>query len=802
MESLLQDIRYAVRSLIKRPGFLAVAVTTLAFGIGANTAIFTVVNSVLLRPLSFQEPEQIVVFEGINPTKGITQSNMSIPDFVDWQNQSQSFQQLAGFVTGGALLVSNEEPERVRGAFVTDDFFGLLRTAPLKGRVVHPDDCKPGSERVAVLSYALWQRRFGANDSVVGSNVLLSDKSTTIVGVMPPGFDYPGQTDLWIPFPVVPANEPRDDRYMSVITRMKPGVTLQQAQSEMNTINERLAQSYVSTNTGWGVKLTTLQDRLVGDVRVSLLVLLGAVVLVLLIACANVANLQLARATYRQREIAVRTALGASRLRIIRQLLTESVLVSVVSGVLGLALSIGLTKLLVAISPPDSPRFEEIGLDGRVFVFAFAIAVLTGLIFGVAPAAQTSKTDLNETLKESGRGSSHGRRNRIGSALMVSEIALSFMLLVGAGLLIKSFIRLREVHPGFNSSNTLTMRLSLPPVKYAEDGPRAQAFREIVERIQAVPGVESAGAILTLPLGGDTFNLWRGYIREGRPQTPEETGDAQYLPITPAYFKTLEIPLKSGRIFTDRDTNDAPKVVIVNETLANTLWPGENPVGRRIMVWPNEKFLREIVGVVGTTLGALDAESGNQMYVPFAQDSTWGVLTLAMRTRTEPASLAPVVRNEIRAIDKTIAVYNLKTLDDVVATSAAPRRTPMLLLSSFAAVAMLLAMLGIYGVTAYYVTQRTHEIGVRIALGAQMKDVLRLILSRGVVLSLAGIAIGFAGAFGLTRYLTTLLFGVQPIDLVTFAIVAAVLIVVALLACAIPARRAAKVDPLVALRYE
>ena len=803
MHTLLQDIRYAVRGLIKRPGFVVVAVATLAFGIGANTAIFSVVDAVLLSPLSFPEPERIVFADGTNLSLGIPDGGAtSVPDFSDWRNQSSSFEQLAAFVAGGTILVTNDEPERVRGTSVSEDFFPLFRTKPFKGRLIQADEFKEGNDSVAIVSYALWQRRFGASDNVIGSKIQVSNSSITIVGVMPPGFDYPTQTEIWFPLPIDPAREKRFNRFLNVVGRLKPGIDIKQARSEMTVINERLAQNYGETNRGWNVKLTTLQDRIVGDLRPALLILLGAVALVLLIACANVANLQLARATYRQREVAVRTALGASRLRIVRQLLTESVLLSIVSGGVGLVLSIWLIKLLISISPPNSPRFEEIRMDFRVFGFAFAVAFVTGVVFGLVPAIQTSKIDLNETLKEGGRSGSQARRNRIGSALMISEIALSFMLLVGAGLLIKSFIRLREVSPGFNPANVLTMRLSLPAGKYPQGEPRVQVYRQILERISSLPGVASAGAVLSLPLRADTFSLGRGYLREGDPETSTAAGNANFLTVTPTYFDTMQIPLKAGRRFTDSDTNDKAKVVIVNETMARKLWPGESPIGRKIWVWYDEKFHREIVGVVGDTRVSLDTEAESQMYVPFAQDAGWGTLSLAVRTRGEPTELAGAVRNEIRAVDKGVTIYNVKTLNDVVALSAAPRRTPMLLLSSFAGVAMLLAMLGIYGVTAYYVTQRTHEIGVRIALGAQMRDVLKLVLTRGVIFALAGIVIGVAGAFGLTRYLMTLLFGVRPIDLMTFVLVAAILMVVALLACVIPARRAAKIDPLVALRYE
>ena len=552
MQGLLQDIRYAVRSLIKRPGFVVVAVATLAFGIGANTAIFSVVDAVLLRPLSFPEPERIVVLDGTNLNLGIPEGGAtSVPDFSDWRNQSSSFEQIAAFVAGGTVLVTNDEPERVRGTSVTEDFFPLFRTAPFKGRLIQADEFKEGNDFVAIVSYALWQRRFGASENVIGSKVQVSNFSITIVGVMPPGFDYPTQTEIWFPLPLDPANEKRFNRFLKVVGRLKPGVTIQQAQSELTVINERLAQTYVETNMGWNVKLTNLQNRLVGNLRTSLLILLGAVTLVLLIACANVANLQLARATYRKREIAVRTALGASRFRIVRQLLTESVLLSILSGAVGLAFSIWLTKLLIAVSPPNSPRFDEIGLDARVFGFAFAVAFVTGVVFGLVPAIQTSKIDLNETLKESGRSGSHTRRNRIGSALMVSEIALSFMLLVGAGLLIKSFVRLREVNPGFNPSNMLAMRVSLPAGKYQQGEPRVQIYQQLVERISSLPGVASAGAITQLPLRGDTFNLGRGYLREGDPATPEAAGNANFLAVTPTYLDTMQIPLKAGRGFTD-----------------------------------------------------------------------------------------------------------------------------------------------------------------------------------------------------------------------------------------------------------
>jgi len=799
METLIKDLRFAVRSFIKRPGFLVIAVATLSLGIGATTAMFTVVNSVLLRPLQFPEPEQIVLLEGVNPRQGIKQSSMSLPDIDDWKKQSQSFEQIAGFTSTALSLTLDDETERVRATAVMPDFFPLFRTNPIHGRLFQPDDFRPASEP-AVISYALWQRKFGGSLDALNRKVNLGG-DTIIVGIMPPGFTYPNDTEVWWPSGTNPAQERRDNRYMSVVTRLKPNVSIAQAQAELDTINQRLAQNYTETNSGWGVRLTELRERLVGELRTSLLILLGAVAFVLLIACANVANLLLARAASRQKEIALRTALGASRMRVIRQLLTESVSLSLVSGLLGLALSLWLIKLLIAMIPPDSPRLNEISINWQVFGFTLGVTVLAGLMFGLVPALQTSRPNLNATLKDSGqRGSETGGRNRVGALLIVSEIALSFVLLAGAGLLIKSFLHLRETDPGFNPDNVLTMRVGVPGKKYAQGEPRAQIYKQLIDAVKATPGVQSAAAVLSLPLGGDTFNVGRGLVLEGHPMTAEEQSNAQYLPVTPDYFQTVQIPLKAGRVFTDQDNLQNTKVVIVNETMARRLWPGESPIGRHFTIWRDEKFPREVVGVVGDTKETLDKEAGTQMYVPYPQDPTWGGLSLVVRTSREPTALAGSVREAIRSIEKGVLIYNLKTLNDVVSTSAAPRRIPMLLLSAFAGVAMLLAMLGIYGVTSYYVTQRTHEIGVRMALGAQVEDVIKLVLSRAMVLAVIGIGIGVAGAIAVTRYLTSLLFGVKPIDVATFIGVAVVLALVVLVACLVPARRAARIDPLEALR--
>jgi predicted permease len=803
MENLLKDIRYGVRSFLKRPGFLVIAVSTLALGIGATTAMFTVVNSVLLRPLQFPEPERIVLLESINPAMGVDRSNTSLPDTVDWQQQSQLFEQIATFVSGGAFLSLGDETERVRAASVSAEFFSLFRTNPIQGRWIVAGDTQQSSASVAVISHELWQRRFGGAANVVNSEIKIRGKSTTIVGVMPAGFNYPNDCELWVAFTPDLATEPRDNRYVNVVGRLKPNVLLVQAQTELDTINQRLSQTYPVTNTGWGVKVTELRERMVGELRTSLLLLLGAVAVVLLIACANVANLLLARAAYRQKEIALRTALGASRIRIVRQLLTESVLLSLVSGLIGLGLSVWLLKLLIAISPANSPRIEEIGIDWRVFTFALGVTILAGLLFGLVPALHTSRPDLNDTLKESGRqGGPGSSRNRVGSFLIVSEIALSFMLLASAGLLIKSFINLRRTDPGFTAGNVLAVRLAVTSPTYNSNEKRAQLYRQLVDQVKATPGVQSVGAILSLPLGGDTFNLGRSVVREGDVEIPENSVNSQHLVITGDYFQTLRIPVKIGRDFNDQDNLDSVKVAIVNEKLAQRLWPGENPIGKRFHVWRDEKFSREVVGVVGNTKQSLDEEATNQTYIPYAQDPTWSTLTFVVRTAGEPAAFADSVREALRSVDKTLPTYNLKTMDEVVATNAAPRRLPMLLLTAFAGVAMLLAMLGIYGVTSYYVMQRTHEIGVRMALGAQVNQILRLVLKQGLVLVIVGVGIGVVGSWFATRLMASLLFGVSVTDSVTFVGVAVLLMIVALLACYIPARRATKVDPMVALRYE
>jgi putative ABC transport system permease protein len=803
MRTLVQDLRYGFRMLWKSPGFTIVAVITLALGIGANTAIFSVVNSVLLRPLPYPDADRLVYLQAVNPAKGITDSNISPPDFADWKNQNQTFEDMTAFLTGGAILSGDTEPERVPAAYVTASFLPVLGVKPAIGRNFLLEEDREGNDRVAIISHALWQRRFGADPGVVGRQINVGGESATVIGVMPADFEFMQPVDMWRPLAVEMTKERRDNRYLQVLARLKPGVSIEQAQTQINTITERLSQSYVETNSNWGARLTGLHDLMVAGVRPALLLLLGAVGFVLLITCANVANLLLARAAARQKEIAVRAALGASRLRVVRQLLTESLLLSTVGGGVGLLLGIWLTDFLVSISPANTPRLETVHLDGRVLLFTLAVTFLIGLLFGLAPAWQASRVNLNEALKEGGRGFSEGwRRNRVRKVLVVSEVALSLMLLIGAGLLVKSFLLLRGTDAGFDAENVLTMRVSLPSLKY-KGKQKAEFFERLAERVAQLPGVESVGATLSLPLNGSNISVGRSFIPDGRPLTPEESINARYSVTTPGYFGAMKIPLVAGRQFTERDREDAPQVVIVNETLARRYFPNENAIGKRIKIWRDEQFPREIVGVVGDTKATvLEDEATPQMYVPHAQDPSWGGMSLVVRSSSKPVALTSAVRAAVLSLDPDQPVFSIKTMEDVVAASVATRRISMLLLSGFAGLALLLAALGVYGLISYSIAQRTHEIGLRMALGAQSRDVLGLVLRQGMSLVLVGVCLGLVAAFALTRVMKSLLYEVSATDPLTFAGVALLLIVVALVACLIPARRAMRVDPMVALRYE
>ncbi|HWS87835.1 MAG TPA: ABC transporter permease [Pyrinomonadaceae bacterium] len=803
MRTLWQDVRFGLRLLWKRPGFTAVALAVLALGVGANTAIFSVVNAVLLRPLPYPGAERVVSFDGVNPSKGIEESNMSAPDFADWREQARSFEALAIYVQGGTNLTGADEPERVTAAWVGPDFFRVIGVGAARGRALLPEDERPGGAAV-VISHGLWQRRFGSDPGAVGRTVQLGGRNWEIVGVMPAGFDFPQRAQVWGPLQLDLSDEPRDNRSYNVVGRLREGVTLEAAQAEMDALSARLAAAYAVTNAGWGVDLDPLKDELVGELKTTLFMLLAGVGLLLLIACANVANLLLARATGRRREIALRLALGASRARVARQMLTEGVLLSSAGGALGAALSVWLTDLLVALAPADTPRLAEASADWRVLLFAVAASVLTGVAFGLAPAWQASRYDLNEPLKEGGRGLS-GSRSRLRSGLVVAEVALSLLLLAGAGLLVKSFTRLQAVDPGFDPEGVITMRVSLPGARYREPARKAEFYAALTERLKAVPGVEAAGATISLPLGGSNYSVGRGFIREGRPETPEEAQNASYAVVTPDYFRALRVPVRAGRAFDERDNMESTKVVVINEAFARKAFPGEDPLGKRIHIWRDEKFLREVVGVVGDVKpDSLDAkEAALQMYVPHRQDAGWGGLSLVVRARgAEPESLVGRVREEVRALDSQLPVYDVKTLRQVVANSTAYRRVAMFLMAGFACSALLLAGVGLYGVVSYSVAQRTREIGVRLALGAQGRDILGLVVRQGMLLTLLGLGAGLACALALTRLIAGLLYGVSAADPLVYVAVSLLLAAVALLACIIPARRAAKVDPMVALRYE
>src|ERR1700757_905479 len=783
LEGLFRDVRYGVRMLLKHKGFSAVAIIALGLGIGANTAIFSLVNGVLLRPLPFPDAQRIVYFEGKNPAAGITDSNISYLDFTDWSQQTDLFASTAAYWTGNADLSGDgAEPEAVPRAGVTTGFFSVLGVQPVLGRPFVPDDDKPatfneGRGTVAIISHGLWKRRFGSDPAIVGKQVVMKSRPLTVIGVMPPGFEYPEQTQIWVNSAVNLSEEPRDNRAWEAIARLNSNVDLKQAQTRVSAINTQLDKQFHQTNKGWDVSLWTLHERLVREMKPSLLALLGAVGLVLLIACANVANLLLARSAARQKEIAIRAAMGASRTRVLRQMLTESILLSVIGGAAGLVLSIWLTGLLMSMLPEGAPRLEQIGIDYRVLTFALGVSALTGVLFGIVPALQASKLDVTSALKEGGRSGEGHRRTSARNLLLIGEVALSLMLLVGAGLLIKSFLRLQEVRPGFNAHNVLIANLSLQGPKYKDDQPCVEFFRQLIERLEVVPGVQAAGASVNLPLNASGYAIGRGFIPEGRPLTVDEAKDAMFSTITGDYFRALQIPLLSGRTFEPRDNADGPMVVIINEITAKRHFGSPTAaIGKRLSIWAafrghrrDEKFMREIVGVVGDTkTGSLAGEGGAQIYVPHAQDSQWNFMGLVIRTSGDPAAFATTLRREVQSLDKDQPIYNVRTMDDVVMNSLGTRRVSMQLFAVFGVAALLLAAIGIYGVMAYTVTQRTQEIGIRMALGAQRSDVLGIVVRQGMTLAAIGVVVGLAGAFSLTRVMASLLFHVRPDDPTTY----------------------------------
>ena len=806
MRTFFQDLRYGVRMLLRSPGVTFVAILAIALGVGANTTIFSVVNTVLLRPLPFAESEKLVKVLTTDAKRGRNDLPTSFPNFTDWREQNGTFEHMTAYSEASATLAGSDMPEQIYGVAATSDMFPLLGVKTFLGRPFLPEEEKPGSAPVAVISYGLWQRRFGSDRKLVGQQVMLDGKSTTIVGVMPPGFKFPldaEKTEIWSPLdPTSEMNKSRGSRYLDVVARLKAGATMQQAQSDMDAIARRLEEQYQGNNMGRGIRLVSLYEDTVGNVRPALLVLLAAVGCVLLIACANVANLLLARSAARHKEIAVRTALGASRWRIIRQLLTESVLLSSVGGISGLLLAMWGVDVLLKLIPSSVPRTQEIAMDARVLGFTLAVSLLTGIVFGLAPALQASRLNLNESLKEGGRGSTEGwRRNRVRSLLVVSEVALSLMLLIGAGLLIKSFQRLRDINPGFNPDRVLTMSLVLPEAKYDEAEKQSLFFQQLVGKASQLPGVESVGLIHPLPLGGShtttTFTI------EGRPPlAPSDQLNANTRAVSTDFFRAMGIPLIKGRVFTEKDSGDAPKVMLVNETLARRFFAGEDPIGKRAIVYPFKEPC-EIVGIVGDVKHrSLDTEAGPEFYLSYLQSPQPEMSLVARTTSSDPAGLANTIQSTVLQLDKDQPVSDVKTMNQLLGESTASRRFNMLLLGIFAFIALVLASVGIFGVMSYTVTQRTHEIGIRMALGAQVRDVFKLVVGQGMILVLIGVSLGTLGAFAVTRLMSSLLYGVSATDPLTFVGVALLLAAIAFLACLIPARRATKVDPMVALRYE
>jgi putative ABC transport system permease protein len=801
MDTLFRDIRYGFRGLLKRPAFTAVALIALALGIGANTAIFSLVNAVIIRPLPYSDPDRLVWAWG--NFSGGNRASVSPPDYLDFRDQNKTFEHLAATmsITAPVNLTGGGEPERINASVVTGNYFQTFGVAPELGRGFSLDNEKAGNDQVTVLSYALWQKRFGGNPGIVNQRIVLDGKNFEVIGVMSRDVVFPQTADLWVPmnWDMDPGMKVRKAHFIRPIGRLKPGVTLAQAQADTDAIAKQLEQIYPESNTSWNLRLEPLRERLIGSSRATLFMLFGAVGFVLLIACANVANLLLVRTTARQKEIALRTTLGASRWRIVRQLITESLLLALVGGTIGALLAAWGIDLLVTLSDGTIPTTSVVKMDSTVLAFTFATSLLTGLLFGVLPALRTVKLNLSDSLKEGSRsGGESALKNRTRSLLVVFESAIAVVVLIAAGLLVRSLIALQNTNPGFDPNNVLTLRVDLPRAKYNTPEKAAGFFQDLEHRLSGLPGVETVGLITELPLTGQANDA--PFTVEGRPRVaPDQEFGADFRRVNQNYFQALRIPLLRGRNFTEQDVRQSAKVIVVSEELVNAVFPNEEALGKRLLtVLDDDPF--EIIGVVGGIRHrAVQFQPYSTIYIPSLEP---GRFNIAIRTEGDPLSLGPAVRKEVQAIDSQQPISAFRPMTDLISTSTSTPRYRTTLLGLFAVLAMILAATGIYGVMSYSVAQRTHEIGVRMALGARRGDVLRLVVRQGMLVVGIGLGIGLVAAFLVTKVMNSLLFGVTSKDPITFVVVAGTLMLVALIACYIPARRATKVDPLTALRYE
>jgi len=820
-ETLLQDLRYGARTMLRSPGFAITAVLALALGIGANTAIFSVVNAVLLRPMPFDHPDRLMQVWHTPPQKsfpGIPTFAVSPANFLDWRNQNHSFDGMSAYGYGRYTLTGSGHPEAIRMVAATVGLFSILHAQPLLGRGFLDGEDEPGHEHVVVLSYGIWRSHFAGNPDVVGKNIQLNGQAFAVVGVMGPEFDFPifsdqdARAQMWKPLAWSAQDRAiRGDHNYAVIARLKDGVTLRQAQAELDAISNRLAEEYPNDNKGWGAIAIPLRDDLVGDVRPALLILLGAVALVLLIACANVANLMLARALSRRKEVAVRTALGATRRRLLQQALSETLLLAFAGGALGSVFAHFGLLVIVKFLAQRLPRSSEIALDGWVLAFTLGISLLTGFASGLLPALRMAKADLNQALKQGlGRTAADSGGSRTRNVLVISEVALSLMLLIGAGLLIRSLWVLHNVNPGFDASRVVTMAVSLPTGKFVEPAQQISYFGRVLDRVRTLPGVQSAGLIDSLPLSDDGSH--QPISIEGRPAAAmADLPEVEVRLISPGYMSSMHIPLVSGRDVDDSDVAGRPGAVLISESMAKFFWPNEDPIGKRLTLYFFPTLTREVVGVVADVkISAMnETQPEPTLYYPFAQMSAargenWNSfgMNLAVRTNAAPLSVVPAITGAVREIDAEVPLLNIRTMDDSVSASLSPARFTMLLLGAFAGLALLLAVVGIYSVMSYSVSRRTNEIGIRVALGASRGNVLLLVVRQALLLALIGSAIGIVGALALSRLMASQLYGVQPTDPITFVTVAALLMIVSLAASYIPARRAMRVEPTIALRYE